>query len=278
MSDALSRIVDYIAMLGDEYSRETFSNLLGEFLYRILPGHSPENEKVTEVKDFVARFTNATISGTDHRRMVYGLRILDAMISILRSPTIGPVHFENSSVERLSPLEEQLRWELVENATSRFRDYWEGRFGRKRRNRHNLASQLPQTLFQYICGLANRGFLRQEPFTRILLLFMHNFQNRVDLKHGACLVHTFTSPVLFREDADVLYELLEILRYRCRDLFGMNTIVEERQISEQIYKAIYRLGYDTPTLFLGIDQEEIMSGHATSRDVDANEFRRKLFV
>ena len=125
MSDALPQIVDYIEELRDEYSRQTFSNLLVEFLDEIIPGHSPENQKSNAIKDFVARFTNITISGTENRRIIYGLRILDAMIDILRSPIIGPIHFEHSEVERLSPLEEQLRWEIVENAISRFRRYWD---------------------------------------------------------------------------------------------------------------------------------------------------------
>lgn len=125
MSDALPRIVDYIEELRDEYSRQTFSNLLVEFLDEIIPGHSPKNQKANAVKDFVARFTNITISGTENRRIIYGFRILDAMIAILRSPIIGAIHFEHSEVERLSPLEEQLRWEIVENAISRFRRYWD---------------------------------------------------------------------------------------------------------------------------------------------------------
>ena len=125
MSDALPRIVDYIEELRDEYSRQTFSNLLVEFLDEIIPGHSPENQKGNAVKDFVARFTNITISGTENRRIIYGFRILDAMIAILRSPIVGAIHFEHSEVERLSPLEEQLRWEIVENAISRFRRYWD---------------------------------------------------------------------------------------------------------------------------------------------------------
>lgn len=28
------------------------------------------------------------------------------------------------------------------------------------------------------------------------------------------------------KDPDVLYEILGVLRYRCRDLFGMDTILE----------------------------------------------------
>ena len=125
MSDVLPRIVDYIEELHDQYSRQTFASLLVEFLDDIIPGHCPANQKSKAVKDFVARFTNITISGTESRRIVYGLRVLDAMIGILRSPIIGAIHFEHSEVERLSPLEEQLRWEIVENATSRFRRYWD---------------------------------------------------------------------------------------------------------------------------------------------------------
>jgi hypothetical protein len=138
MSDALPRIVDYIDELRDEYSRQTFSNLLVEFLDEIIPGHSPENQKGNAVKDFVARFTNITISGTENRRIVYGFRILDAMIAILRSPIIGAIHFEHSEVERLSPLEEQLRWEIVENAISRFRRYWD-------------VSHFKCSVFQFVC-------------------------------------------------------------------------------------------------------------------------------
>jgi len=247
MSDVLPRIVDYIEELRDEYSRQTFANLLVEFLDDIIPGHCPANQKSEAVKDFVARFTNITISGTESRRIVYGLRILDAMIAILRSPIVGAIHFEHSEVERLSPLEEQLRWEIVENATSRFRRYWDvshlrsficglqsydpirilqGRFGLKTRDKYNLSRQRPQILFEYISGLASRGFITQEPYTRMLLTFMHNFQNRLDLKNGACLFQTFTCPTLFMKDADVLYEVLGVLRYRCRELFGMDTIGE----------------------------------------------------
>jgi len=125
MSNVLPSIVDYIAELRDGYSRQTFANLLVEFLDEIIPGHCPANQKSDALKDFVARFTNITISGTESRRIVYGLRVLDSMIAILRSPIVGTIHFEHSEVERLSPLEEQLRWEIVENATSRFRRYWD---------------------------------------------------------------------------------------------------------------------------------------------------------
>lgn len=125
MSDVLPRIVDYIEELRDDYSRQTFANLLLEFLDEIIPGHSPENQKNNALKDFVARFTNITISGTENRRIIYGFRVLDAMMAILRSPIVGPIHFEHSGVERLTPLEEQLRWEIVENAISRFRRYWD---------------------------------------------------------------------------------------------------------------------------------------------------------
>lgn len=96
----------------------------------------------------------------------------------------------------------------------------------KIRDKYNLASQRPQILFEYISGLASRGFIPQEPFTRMLLVFVHNFQNRIDLRNGACLFRTFTCPTLFMKDPDVLYEILGVLRYRCRDLFGMDTIVE----------------------------------------------------
>jgi hypothetical protein len=100
------------------------------------------------------------------------------------------------------------------------------RFGLKIRDKYNLASQRPQILFEYISGLASRGFIPQEPFTRMLLVFVHNFQNRIDLRNGACLFRTFTCPTLFMKDPDILYEILGILRYRCRDLFGIDTILE----------------------------------------------------
>ena len=60
----------------------------------------------------------------------------------------------------------------------------------------------------------------------MLLVFVHNFQNRIDLRNGACLFRTFTCPTLFMKDPDILYEILGVLRHRCRDLFGMDTIVE----------------------------------------------------
>ena len=245
MSDVLPRIVDYIEELRDEYSRQAFASLLVEFLDEVIPGHCPTNQKSNAVKDFVTRFTNITVSGTDSRRIVYGLRILDAMIAILRSPIIDTIYFEHSEVEGFSPLEEQLRWEIVENATSRFRRHWDvshrrssicrlqshsrilqGRFGMKTRDGCNLTSTRPRILFEYISSLASRGFITEEPFTRMLLTFVHNFQNRLDLRNGACLFHTFTCPTLFMKETDVLYEVLGVLRSRCRDFFGMDTICE----------------------------------------------------
>ncbi|KIM36562.1 hypothetical protein M413DRAFT_31605 [Hebeloma cylindrosporum] len=230
---ASPRIVDYVEERREEYARRAFCNLLVEFLDVIIPGHSPANQMRTAVKDFVARVTNITVSGTGSR-IIYALRVLDAMIYILRSPIIGSIHFEHSAMQRLSPLEEQLRWEVVDNVINRFRRYWDGRFGLKV-DSSSLASQRPQILFEYISGLASRGFIPEEPYTRMLLVFMHNFENRIDLKNGVSLFRTFTCPTSFMKDTDILYEILGVLRNRCRDLFGMDTIDE---VIFNVYKGL----------------------------------------